>query len=84
MMNFINAIPESIGWMMAGGGLVISALVFIDVIRMVVIGIKGRIEERQNKSSCPLCGQKVKPFAEDEESCTYKCPRCRTQWNEER
>ena len=33
MMNFINAIPESIGWAIVGAVLMLMLTVFIDVIR---------------------------------------------------
>lgn len=83
MLNFLNAIPENVGWMMAGGGLVISALVFIDVIRMAVIGIKGRLEKGGDDSPCPLCGMMIPPFSKTGSTCSYQCGCCGTQWSEE-
>lgn len=83
MMNFFNAIPENIGWMMAGGGLVISVLVFIDVIRMAVIGIKGRLEKDEDESPCPVCGMVIAPFEKNGSVGSYQCGCCGTQWSEE-
>ena len=83
MLNFFNAIPENVGWMMAGGGLVISALVFIDVIRMAVIGIKDRLEKDEDESPCPVCGMVIAPFEKNGSVGSYQCGCCGTQWSEE-
>lgn len=82
MMNFFNSIPENIGWMVVGAVLMLVVIVAIDVIRMAVIGIKGRLEKDEDESPCPLCGTKVKPSAEDEENRTYKCSHCGAKWTE--
>ena len=82
MMNFINSIPTNIGWMLVGAVAAILLCFLIDVIRMAVIAIKGRREEDEDKSPCPLCGESVEPLEEEETYCIYKCPICGTQWRE--
>ena len=86
MMNFINSIPQSIDWMLVGAIAPVLLYFIIDIIRMVVINIKGRKEkeEDEDNSPCPLCGEMAKPCDKEGDNYSYKCPRCGTQWREVR
>ena len=80
MMNFVNSIPTNIGWMLVGVVAAILLYFLLDIIKMAFIGIKGRLEKNDCEDFCPLCGQRVDPFDENEGSYIYRCPCCGTQW----
>ena len=45
MMNFINAIPTELGWALVGAIGMLTIILLADIIKMTVIGIKGRLEK---------------------------------------
>lgn len=82
MMNFINSIPENIGWMLVGAVATIILYFLVDIVRMIIIGIKSRREEDEDKSPYPLCGLMVEPYDRNETTRWYKCNCCDTEWEE--
>jgi DNA-directed RNA polymerase subunit M/transcription elongation factor TFIIS len=94
MMNFINAIPENLGWVIVGAVGMLTVILLADIIKMAVIGIKGRLEKDEDEiltssnGICPLCGRAEEPYAEKSFEEGYKCKfyecnECGTKWSEE-
>ena len=51
MMNFINMIPESIGWAMVGATAMLCAVVIYNIGKCVVEAIKTRIEDANEEEA---------------------------------
>ena len=63
MLEFINAIPENIGWAMVGSAATVCAIMWGKLIALVVTAIKERLEDDEEegehtaeKIKCPNCG----------------------------
>lgn len=61
MLNFINSIPTSIGWVLVDILGTVTAFVLVDIGKMVVIAISSRFKEETEEVksvTCPECGGK--------------------------
>ena len=52
MLNFINSIPDSIGWALVGALAIICVIAYWKVGKIVYFAIKERIEDNKN---CEIC-----------------------------